>query len=183
MYDGLRSLGLAHNFSKKYYEDGIDELVYQDVVASLYLTEPKYDQIKKISNNTFVPFTVAGGITSLDQIKKIFDCGADKVAINTGAINNLKILEDASKEFGSQSIVSSIEVNSYFDYSSDRKIRELWTKNGKEKTDKNFIDWIKRQRHTSVMPTQASYVYPDRQVVQNTPSSHELLQSCCECAD
>jgi cyclase len=144
MFDGLRSLGLAHNFSTKYYEEGIDELIYQDVIASLYLVEPKYDQIKKISNNTFIPFTVAGGITKLDQIKKIFDCGADKVAINTGAINDVKILENAAKEFGSQSVVSSIEVNSYFDYSSNQKVRELWIKNGKEKTDKNFIDWIKQ---------------------------------------
>ena len=141
-FDGLRSLGLASNFAKKYFQDGIDEIIYQDIVASLYDTEPKYDEIKKISENTFVPITVAGGIKRLDQIKKIFDAGADKIAINTSAILNPKLLEESSKEFGSQSVVSSIEIYSESDFENNLKSRKIWIKNGKEETKINLIDWI-----------------------------------------
>lgn len=141
-YDGLRSLGLAKDYANKYFEEGIDELIIQDIVASLYGLDPKYDEIKKICKNNFLPITVAGGIRNLDQIKKIFDSGADKIAINTYATKNPKIIEKASSMYGSQSIMSSIEVFSYNEDINNKRIREIWIKNGKERTNLKLKNWI-----------------------------------------
>ena len=135
-FDGLRSLGLAKYFSKKYFDEGIDELIYQDIVASLYGCEPKYEEIKKISDQIFIPFTVSGGIKNLEQIKKIFGSGADKIAINSSATKNPKLIEESAKEFGSQSIVSSIDIYSYDNMAKNLKEREVWINNGKDKTNK-----------------------------------------------
>tara|TARA_B100001778_G_C18530637_1_gene603412 strand:+ start:1 stop:915 length:915 start_codon:yes stop_codon:yes gene_type:complete len=143
-FDGLRSLGLAENFSKKYFKEGIDEIIYQDIVASLYGFEPKYDEIKRISDQIFVPFTVAGGLKNLEQIKKVFASGADKVAINSAAVKNPKLIEESAKEFGSQSVVSSIDIYSYENMAQNTKVREVWINNGKEKTELNLMEWINR---------------------------------------
>lgn len=143
-FDGLRSLGLAKYFSKKYFDEGIDELIYQDIVASLYGFEPKYEEIKKISDQIFIPFTVSGGIKNLEQIKKIFGSGADKVAINSSATKNPKLIEESAKEFGSQSIVSSIDIYSYDNMAKNLKEREVWINNGKDKTNLNLFEWISK---------------------------------------
>lgn len=143
-FDGLRSLGLAKYFSKKYFDEGIDELIYQDIVASLYGCEPKYEEIKKISDQIFIPFTVSGGIKNLEQIKKIFGSGADKIAINSSATKNPKLIEESAKEFGSQSIVSSIDIYSYDNMAKNLKEREVWINNGKDKTNLNLFQWISK---------------------------------------
>ena len=143
-YDGLRSLGLTKDFANKYFQEGIDELIIQDIVASLYKREPSYNEIKKITKNNFLPITVAGGISNLEQIKKIFDIGADKIAINTSATINPKIIEKAAKKYGSQSVVTSIEVFSFEEEVNNKKIRELWIKNGKEKTNLDLLEWVKK---------------------------------------
>ena len=141
-YDGLRSLGLAKDYSNRYFEEGIDELIVQDIVSSLYEIDPKYDVIKEICKNNFLPITVAGGIKNLDQIKKIFESGADKIAVNTHATINPKIIEKASCKYGSQSIIASIEIFSYNEDVNNKRVREIWIKNGKEKTNLNLRDWI-----------------------------------------
>ena len=149
-YDGLRSLGLAKVYAKKYFLEGIDELILQDIVASLYEIEPKYDEIKKICKDNFLPITVAGGIKNLDQIKRIFNVGADKIALNTFAVKNPKIIETAAKVFGSQSIIASIDIFSYRDNINFKQNREIWIKNGKEKTNLNLKDWVKKVQDLGV---------------------------------
>ena len=141
-YDGLRSLGLTKDYANKYFEEGIDELIIQDIVSSLYEIDPKYNEIKNICKNNFLPITVAGGIKNFDQIKRIFDSGADKIAINTYATKNPKIIENASHKYGSQSIIASIEVFSYNEDINNNKLREVWIKNGKEKTNLCLRDWV-----------------------------------------
>jgi cyclase len=92
--EGLRILGYPELFSKKYFDEGIDEIIFQDVVASLYKRNQLSHLTSKISENVFVPITVGGGIRSIKDIKEILVSGADRVSINTGAIDNKKFVED-----------------------------------------------------------------------------------------
>ena len=143
-FDGLRSLGLAENFSKKYFSEGIDEIIYQDIISSLYGFEPKYEEIKKISDQIFIPFTVSGGLNNLEQIKKVFASGADKIAVNSAAVKKPKLIEECAKEFGSQSVVSSIDVYTHQNMAKGFRESEVWINNGKDKTDLDLIKWVKK---------------------------------------
>ena len=142
-FDGLRSLGFAAGFAKKYNDEGIDEIIYQDIRASLYKTEPNFSEIKKIGKLLDIPFVVSGGITKLEHLKKIFDLGADKISLNSGAINNLKLIEKAASIYGSQSIILSLDIFSYQEEINNKIIREVWIKNGKERTEVNYLEWLK----------------------------------------
>ena len=108
--EGLRVLGEPHDFAKKYYEEGIDEIVYIDIVASLYGRSKLTEIVKNAAKDVFVPMTVGGGIRSVKDGIKLLENGADKVAINTAAIRNPIFLKEGSEVFGSQCIVSSIDV-------------------------------------------------------------------------
>ena len=137
-FEGNRVLGVAEYFAKTYYEAGADELIYQDVVASLYRRNGLLDIIRKTSKEIFIPLTFAGGIRSISDIREVLRAGADKVAINTAAINNPNLIKDASKIFGNQCIVCSIEV---YDYKGEY---QCWTDYGREVTNFNAIDWAKQ---------------------------------------
>jgi len=137
-FEGNRVLGSAEYFAKKYYDSGADELIYQDIVASLYRRNGLLDIIKKTSKEIFIPLTVAGGIRSIEDIREVLRAGADKVAINTKFIDDPNLIKDASKIFGSQCIVCSIEA-----YSFNGKY-QCWTDYGREVTNFDAIDWAKR---------------------------------------
>ncbi len=107
--EGLRVLGLPEQFAEYYYKTGADELIYTDVVASLYGRNSLIDIIKKTVKNIFIPLTVGGGLRTLDDIKNVLRAGADKVSLNTMAIKNPEIIREASKRFGSSTILISIE--------------------------------------------------------------------------
>ena len=96
--EGLRVIGDPNKFAKKYYEDGADELIFMDLVASLYNRNSLHDIIKKVSKNVFIPITVGGGIRSIDDALKIFDSGADKIAINTAAVKNPSLINFLAKD-------------------------------------------------------------------------------------
>ena len=137
--EGLRVVGNPNEFAKKYYEQGADELIFMDNVASLYGRNNLYDVIHEATKNVFIPITVGGGIRSIKDANKVLRAGADKIAINTAAVRNPKIISELSKIFGSQCIVVSIEAKKIND-----KYWEVYTLNGREKTGINLIDWIKR---------------------------------------
>ena len=134
--EGLRVLGAPDYFAKKYYEDGADELVYQDTVASLYGRNNIAEIITKTAKNIFIPLTVGGGIRSVNDINRVLRAGADKVSINTAAINNPKLINTASKIFGSSTIVIAIEA-----IKNDKGEYLAYTDNGREYTGINVIDW------------------------------------------
>lgn len=144
-YDGHRVLGTAEQFAATYYSEGIDELIYNDTVASLYQRKALIDVIKKTAQKSFVPLTVAGGIRSVDDVREVLRAGADKVAINTAAVHNPQLLKETVKAFGSQCIVSSIEV-----FRQDDGQYEVWTDHGREPTNKNFFDWVKEVQDLGV---------------------------------
>ncbi len=137
--EGLRVIGSPNDFALKYYDDGIDELIYMDCVASLYGRNHLADIIGKSVRNIFVPMTVGGGIRSIDDVKQILRAGADKVAVNTAAVANPKLISEISRRFGSQCMVLSIEAkkvsNDYW---------EVYTNNGREKTGMDVVEWVKR---------------------------------------
>lgn len=135
--EGLRVLGTPNNFALKYYNEGIDELIFMDSVASLYGRNNLYEIIFEASKNIFIPLTVGGGIRSLEDAKKAFNAGADKITVNTAAVENPNLINDLSEKFGSQSLVLSVEAKKI---SEDNW--EVFTNNGRQETGINVIDWI-----------------------------------------
>ena len=136
--EGLRVLGKPWDFAYTYYKEGADELIYIDAVASLYERNNLVEIVKKTAEKIFIPLTVGGGIRSLDDIKTLLRAGADKVAINTGAIHNPDLIRQGAQAFGSQCIVSYIEakhINGRY---------EAMTDNGREVTGKKVFDWAKQ---------------------------------------
>ena len=106
--EGLRKLGNAKDFAKKYYQFGIDEIIYIDTVASLYSREGIFKILMETVQEVFVPITVGGGIRSIEDIQTALNAGADKVAINTKAVQDPRFIKRASEIFGSQCIVVAI---------------------------------------------------------------------------
>ena len=105
----MRKLGKPYDYANNYFKSGIDEIIYMDSVASLYNRNSLNEIIEETSKNIFIPITVGGGIRSIDDANKILRSGADKIAINTAAVKNPKLLEDLSNRFGSSTIVLSVE--------------------------------------------------------------------------
>ncbi len=136
--EGLRVLGKPWDFAYKYYQEGADELLYIDAVASLYGRNNLLDIVKKTSESAFIPLTVGGGIRSLDDIKNLLNAGADKVAINTGAIADPELITQAAQVFGSQCIVASIQSK----HIAGKQI--AFTDNGREITSYEVVAWAKQ---------------------------------------
>lgn len=137
--EGLRTLGNPSDFARKYYEEGADELLLMDVVASLYDRNSLHEIISKTSESVFIPITVGGGLRTLEDIKSVLRAGADKIALNTAAIKNPKLIQQAVSRFGSSTIVISIEAikqenGDYF----------CFTDNGREFTGIEVIDWVRK---------------------------------------
>lgn len=136
--EGLRVVGSPTILAKKYYEQGADELLYVDIVASLYERNSLLDIVEKTATSgVFIPITVGGGLRSIEDIRKILRAGADKVAINTAATRNPKIISEAANIFGSQCIVGSIQAK----YKDGRW--EAYIDNGRECTGIDAIEWAK----------------------------------------
>ena len=134
--EGLRVLGNPYEFAKFYYENGADELIFMDVVASLYERNSLHDIISKTAKNIFIPITVGGGLRSIGDIKDVLRVGADKVCLNTAVIKNPGLISDASRKFGSSTIVIAIEAI------KDEKGNYLaYTDNGREYTGIDVFDW------------------------------------------
>jgi cyclase len=107
--EGLRVVGTPNEAAIRYYEQGADELIYMDLVASLYQRNSLHDIIERTADQVFIPLTVGGGVRTIGDIRALLRCGADKVSINTAAINSPDFVREAAREFGSQAIVVSIE--------------------------------------------------------------------------
>lgn len=136
--EGLRILGKPHEFARRYSDEGADELIYVDVVASLYQRNSLDDIIERTAAEVFVPLTVAGGIRTIDDIARLLRVGADKVAINTAAIAHPEFLSEAARRFGSQCIVLSIEAKR-----QGPGAWEAYTENGRERSGRDAIAWAR----------------------------------------
>lgn len=138
-FDGFRVLGPPEYFAERYYQDGADELIFQDTVASLYRRNSVIPIVKKTAERVFIPITVAGGLRTVDDIREILRAGADKVAINTAAVEHPELITRAVQMFGSQCIVSSIEV-----HRTGPGKYELWTDYGRQVTGIDAFEWAQR---------------------------------------
>lgn len=137
--EGLRVLGSPDVFAQYYYENGADEIIFQDVVASLFERNSLQDIISRTAKNIFIPITVGGGLRNINDIHNVLNAGADKVSLNTAAIRNPSFIEEAVKIFGSSTIVVAIEAikasnGKYF----------AFTDNGREETYLEVTEWAKR---------------------------------------
>ncbi len=137
--EGLRVIGDPNEHAKKYYQQGADELLYIDTVASLYGRNSLKEIISKTTKNVFIPITVGGGIRSIEDASEILRCGADRIAINTAAVNNPMLLPELVNKFGSSTIVISIEAKLV-----SKNKWEVFTEGGREKTGLDVIDWAKK---------------------------------------
>lgn len=137
--EGLRVLGKPEEFARYYYEMGADELIYIDIVASLYNRNSLLSIISKAAQEIFIPLTVGGGLRNIDDIRNALKAGADKVSLNTIAINNPKIVKEAVQEFGSSTIVISIEAMKQPDGQY-----LAYTNNAREYTGLEVVKWAKQ---------------------------------------
>ena len=136
--EGLRIIGSPNEYAVNYYEQGIDELIYMDCVASLYGRNHLTEIIKNAAKNIFIPMTVGGGIRSLEDAREILRAGADKIAINTAAVMNPSIIFEIARHFGSQCLVVSIEAKQV-----GAGHWEAYTNNGRERTGLDVVEWAK----------------------------------------
>jgi imidazole glycerol-phosphate synthase subunit HisF len=137
--EGLRVIGDPQEHAIRYYEEGADELVYMDIVASLYGRNNLSDIISRAAKNVFIPITVGGGIRSVDDARHILRSGADKVAINTAAIARPELISEVARRFGSQAMVLSIEAKQVADCKW-----EAYADNGRERTGLDVLEWVRR---------------------------------------
>jgi imidazole glycerol-phosphate synthase subunit HisF len=134
--EGLRVVGDPQIHAAKYYQDGADEIVYMDTVASLYGRNNLIDVVSRATEHVFVPITVGGGIRSVEDARTLLRAGADKIAINTAAIKDPKLISQLSDVWGSSTIVLSIEAKK----TGDNKW-EAYTDNGRERTGLDVAQW------------------------------------------
>lgn len=137
--EGLRKMGDPQAFARDYYRQGIDEILYMDVVASLYGRNNLTDIVERTAENVFIPITVGGGVRSVDDARMLLRAGADKVAINTAATQRPDLLSEIADHFGSQCVVLSVEAKRIADGRW-----EAFTDNGREKTGLDVFEWIEK---------------------------------------
>lgn len=134
--EGLRVIGKPADLARRYYEDGADELVFVDTVATLYGRDNIREVVELAANELFIPLTVGGGIRTLSDAKDMLMSGADKVAVNSGAIRNPSMLGEIASVFGNQCVVLSVEA---------KRIApgrwEPYIDNGREPTGLDLIEW------------------------------------------
>lgn len=137
--EGLRVIGDPQAYAARYYEGGADELLYIDIVASLYGRNSLGDIVARAARDVFVPMTVGGGLRSVEDVRAMLRAGADKVAINTAAIRRPALVTEIAERFGSQCMVLGIEAKR-----SGPGKWEAFTDNGREFTGLDVVEWARR---------------------------------------
>lgn len=137
--EGLRVLGEPHAFASRYYEAGIDELIYMDAVASLYRRDSLLEIVAKTTRDIFVPITAGGGVRSVEDARALLRAGADKIAINTAAIQQPDLIGEIGRCFGAQCMVLSIEA---------KRVGpgrwQAYADNGREPSGLDVVEWASR---------------------------------------
>ena len=137
-FEGLSDVSSPVELGKYYSDCGADELVFYDITASAEGRALFTDILTEVAQNIFIPLTVGGGINTLDDFDRVLKCGADKVSVNSGAIRNPQLIEDAAKKYGDQCVVLSVDVQRV-----DGKFM-VFAKGGRENTGMEALSWIKR---------------------------------------
>ena len=136
--EGLRKIGDPTEYAQMYYRQHIDEILYIDIVASLYERNSVLEIVEKTTEDIFVPITIGGGLRSVEDVAAALRAGADKISINTAAIKEPKIISEVSRRFGSQCMVLSIEAK------NNGSWWEAYFDNGRERSGYDVTEWAKR---------------------------------------
>lgn len=135
MMEGLRVVGDPEELACRYAQEGADELLYLDIVASLYGRNQLADLLERTTAKVFIPVCVGGGISGIAEVQRLLDSGADKVAVNTAAIRNPRLISDIARRYGSQAICVSIEAK------KTANGWEAYTDNGRERSGRDACVW------------------------------------------
>lgn len=136
-FSELRDVSSPVELAKFYSFSGADELVFYDITASSEGRRIFTDILTEAARNVFIPLTVGGGINSLEDFDRVLKCGADKVSVNSGALKNPSLIDEASRLYGSQCVVLSADVKRI-----DGEFR-VFSKGGREDTGREALSWIK----------------------------------------
>ncbi len=135
---GLRDAGDSIELAKKYIDEGADELVFLDISATLEKRKTLAEMVEKIAATINIPFTVGGGINSVEDASAVINAGADKVSVNSSAVKNPQLIVDLAAQFGSQCVVVAVDTR---DVNGTQKV---FVNGGKEETDWETLDWVKK---------------------------------------
>jgi cyclase len=135
--EGLRVLGDPAEFARRYADEGADEIVYFDTVASLYGRGNILEIVERTADRVFVPITVGGGVRSIDDVRRLLGAGADKVALNTAALADPALITKLAERVGSQAIVVSIEAKRL----NGSPVWEAYTDQGRNRTSVDAVQW------------------------------------------
>ena len=137
--EGLRVLGDPQEYAKRYYAQGADELIYMDIVASLYGRSKLTEIVRRAAEDVFIPMTVGGGIRNIEDVRDLLGAGADKVAINTAAVHRPDLISEVARRFGSQCMVLSIEAKQ-----QGPGHWEVYTDCGRERSGLDVVEWARQ---------------------------------------
>jgi cyclase len=138
-FEGLRVMGKPEDFARYYYQHGADELIYMDAVASLYGRNSLLEIVERTSREIFIPLCVGGGLRSVEDIRAVLRAGADKVSLNTAAIQNPELIRTAARMFGSSTVVVSIEA---IRHAAGQY--EAFVEYGRQETGVDALEWAQR---------------------------------------
>jgi cyclase len=140
----LSDAGDPVELGARYSNEGADELVFLDITATIRSRKTLVDLVRKVAENVFIPFTVGGGVRTLDQIDTLLRSGADKVSINTAAVQNPDLITRAARRFGNQCIVLAIDARRVKDH---QRKWQVCVKAGSEPTDIDVVEWAVKGEH------------------------------------
>ena len=135
---GLKEVGDPVALAKKYYSDGADELVFLDISATVEKRKTMVDVVRRVAKEIFIPFTVGGGISTIEDVRVMLMAGADKVSLNSAAIRNPSLIEEASKRFGNQCIVLAVDAKKR----ADNTGWNVYVEGGRKDTGIDCMEWI-----------------------------------------
>ncbi|AHE96149.1 imidazole glycerol phosphate synthase [Thermocrinis ruber] len=137
-FQNLRDAGDPVEVAKNYEEQSADELVFLDITASAEERKIMIEVVQRVAETIFIPFTVGGGVSSLEDIRRLLSAGADKVSINTAAVKNPQLIYESAKRFGSQCIVVAIDAK------RSERGWEVYIHGGRTPTGLDAVEWAKR---------------------------------------
>ena len=141
-FTNFRDAGDPVELAEFYYQEGADEVVFLDIGATVEERKTMVDVVERVSKRVFIPLTVGGGLRNIDNIGRMLEAGADKISINTAAINNPKLIEKGAQKFGAQCIVVAIDARRSTDSSALKW--EVLTHGGRNSTGIDALEWAKR---------------------------------------
>jgi len=137
-FEDLKNAGDPVELAKKYEQEGADELVFLDITATIEDRKTFVQLVKDIAKELSIPFTVGGGISSVEDVRKLLEVGADKISVNSSAVKNPDLISDLAKEFGSQCVVVAIDTRQV----GDKDLVHI--KGGREATELSTVEWAKQ---------------------------------------